>query len=120
MSTEFDTERLVVPVTHNGKTVTYYVRELGYYEFQEINQEAAVEHPTDKERRGLAVLHRTAVAAIEDKEGNPAFTALTWKRLKKEPARELTHKVMLAQGIDLQTPREDEDEDAPEDDAGNA
>lgn len=120
----FDTERHAVVVKHKDKEVTYYVRELGYYEFQEINQEAALAYPDakDSERRGLKVLHDTAVAAIEDKSGNPAFTLATWKRLPKEPASELTNAAMKAQGIDLQKAREeaDEEEAAPGDNEGNA
>lgn len=106
---EFDTERHAVTVTHKGKEATYYIRELGYYEFQELNQEATRAYPdkTDSERRGLKVLHDTAVASIEDKDGNPAFTLVTWKRLPKEPATELTNAAMKAQGIDLQKAREE-------------
>lgn len=122
MSTQFDTERLVVPVTHKGKTVTYYVRELGYYEFQEVNQDVVIEQPNaDTERRGLAVLHRTAVATIEDREGNPAFTLQTWKRLPKGPAKVLTNAVMKAQGMDLEEAREEASEEPEKEDSeGNA
>lgn len=119
---DFDTERHAVTVKHKDKEVTYYVRELGYYEFQEINQEAARAHPdkADNERRGLKVLHDTAVAAIEDKEGNAVFTNVTWRRLPKEPATVLTNAAMKAQGIDLQKAREEADESASGEDAGNA
>lgn len=119
---DFDTERHAVTVKIKDKEVTFYVRELGYYEFQELNQEAARTYPDtkDSERRGLKVLHDTAVAAIEDKEGNPAFTHATWKRLPKEPATELTNAVMKAQGIDLEKAREEADSDASEDTEGNA
>lgn len=107
---EFDTERHAVTVKHKDKEVTYYVRELGYYEFQELNQEAARVYPdkADSERRGLKVLHDTAIAAIEDKEGNSAFTLATWKRLPKDPATVLTHAAMKAQGIDLLKASEEE------------
>lgn len=106
---DFDTERHAVTVTHKGKDATYYVRELGYYEFQEINQEAVRAYPDkkDSERRGLKVLHDTAVASIEDKDGNQAFTLATWKRLPKEPASVLTNAAMKAQGIDLEKAREE-------------
>lgn len=119
---DFDTERHAVTVKHKDKEVTYYVRELGYYEFQEINQEAALTFPEkdDNERRGLKVLHDTAVAAIEDKDGNPAFTAVTWKRLPKEPAMALTNAAMRAQGFDLQKSSEEAEETAKEDPEGNA
>lgn len=105
---DFDTERHAVVVKHKDKEVTYYVRELGYYEFQEINQEAARAYPEkqDKERRGLKVMHDIAVASIEDKQGNPAFTLITWKRLPKEPANTLTDAAMRAQGIDLERARQ--------------
>jgi hypothetical protein len=114
-----DTERHVATVKRDGKDVTYYIRELGYYEFQEINQDAALEYPSNKERRGLSVLHRTAVAAIEDEDGNPVFTPTAWKRLKKEPATELTYKVMLAQGIDLKSEAEEPDQTGQENESGN-
>jgi hypothetical protein len=120
---ELDTERHAVTVTHKGKEVTYYIRELGYYEFQEINQEAVKSYPdkTDSERRGLQVLHDTAVAAIEDKDGKQVFTVATWKRLPKEPATVLTKAAMKAQGIDLEKPREEAgEESSQEDDSGNA
>lgn len=117
---DFDTERHPVTVAHKGKEVTYYIRELGYYEFQEINQEAALAYPDkkDNERRGLKVLHDTAVVAIEDKEGNPVFTTETWKRLPKEPATVLTNAAMKAQGIDLQKAAEAAEE-GEEDAEGN-
>jgi hypothetical protein len=119
---DFDTERHAVTVTHKGKDVTYYIRELGYYEFQEINQEAVRAYPdkTDSERRGLQVLHCTSVAAIEDKEGKSVFTLDTWKRLPKDPATVLTNAAMKAQGIDLQKAAEEAGEPAQEDPAGNA
>ena len=119
---DFDTERHAVTVAHKGKDVTYYIRELGYYEFQEINQEAVRTYPDkkDNERRGLKVLHDTAVASIEDKEGNAVFTTATWKRLPKEPATILTNAAMKAQGIDLQKASEEADEPAQEDTSGNA
>lgn len=115
---DFDTERHAVTVKHKDKEVTYYVRELGYYEFQEINQEAVRAYPDkkDSELRGLKVLHDTAVASIEDREGRSVFTAVTWKRLPKEPATLLTNAAMKAQGIDLQKAREE----TPGDDTGNA
>jgi len=113
---DFDTERHAVTVTHKGKEATYYIRELGYYEFQELNQEASRTYPekADSERRGLKVLHDTAVASIEDKDGNQAFTNLTWKRLPKDPATVLTNAAMKAQGIDLQTDSEESEETASE------
>lgn len=123
---DFDTERHAVTVTHKGKEVTYYTRELGYYEFQEINQEAVRAYPdkTDNERRGLKVLHETAVASIEDKEGKRVFSIDTWKRLPKEPATVLTNAAMKAQGIDLEKAREgaatDSDEAAQGDEPGKA
>lgn len=119
---DFDTERHAVTVTHNGKEVTYYIRELGYYEFQELNQDAARTYPDkkDSERRGLKVLHETAVASIEDKDGKAVFTLETWRRLPKEPATVLTNAAMKAQGIDLQKVSEEADEPAQEDSQGNA
>lgn len=122
---DFDTERHAVTVTHKGKDVTYYIRELGYYEFQELNQEAVRAYPdkTDREQRGLKVLHGTAVASIEDKDGNRVFTLDTWKRLPKEPATVLTNAAMKAQGIDLQKAAEEAEElgeAVQEDPAGNA
>lgn len=115
---DFDTERHAVAVKHKDKEVTYYIRELGYYEFQEINQEAALAYPDkkDKERRGLKVMYDTAVAAIEDKEGNPVFTVQTWKRLPKEPATVLTTAAMKAQGIDLDKADKESAEEAPKED----
>lgn len=119
---DFDTERHAVTVKYKDKEVTYYIRELGYYEFQELNQEAAREHPdkTDSERRGLKVLHDTAVAAIEDKDGKRVFTIETWKRLPKEPATVLTNAAMKAQGIDLQKSSDEADEAPSGDTSGNA
>jgi hypothetical protein len=119
---DFDTERHAVTVNHKDKEVTYYVRELGYYEFQELNQEAAKAFPdkSDSERRGLKVLHETAVASIEDKDGKPVFTLETWRRLPREPATVLTNAAMKAQGIDLQKASEEADEPAQEDTSGNA
>lgn len=115
----FDTERHAVTVKHKDKEVTYYVRELGYYEFQEINQEAALAYPSpkDKERRGLKVMYDTAVAAIEDKDGNPAFSLQAWRRLPKAPATELTTAAMKAQGIDLDKADEESSEETPKEDA---
>jgi uncharacterized protein YdgA (DUF945 family) len=119
---DFDTERHAVTVKHKDKDVTYYIRELGYYEFQELNQEAVRVYPDkgDSDRRGLKVLHDTAVASIEDKDGKPVFTIDTWKRLPKEPATLLTNAAMKAQGIDLQKASEEADEPAQEDTPGNA
>lgn len=118
---DFDTERHAVTVKHKDKEVTYYIRELGYYEFQELNQEATRAYPdkADHERRGLKVLHDTAVAAIEDKDGKRVFTVEKWKRLPKEPATLLTNAAMKAQGIDLQEAAEETEEPAKGDNAGN-
>lgn len=121
---EFDTERHAVTVKHKDKEVTYYIRELGYYEFQELNQEAAKAFPdkTDSERRGLKVLHDTAVASIEDKDGHPVFTLDSWKRLPREPATVLTNAAMKAQGIDLQKASDEasKEESSAGDSEGNA
>lgn len=119
MSDHFDTERTPVDVTYRGDKRSYFIRELGYYEFQEINRKAVADFPDDKELRGLQILDTVALEAIENEDRTAAFDLAAWRRLPIGPAKQLTHAAMLAQGIDLEKVSEAGQDDAGEDDEGN-
>lgn len=107
---QFDTERHKVTVTHKGKEHTYYARELGYFEFQELD--SSLDHmpiSTEKEKnnRGLAFMKAVTVASIETEERTPAFDAVSLKRLPKECAEPLSDAAMKAQGIDMEKIRKE-------------
>lgn len=98
MSKYFQSVREPVDVTVRDKTVTFWVRELGYLEFQEITQSAGRDLPT-KEERGLAIIHALCVAAIQTKDGEPAFTDKEWKFEPKEVINTLLPEVTRVNGL---------------------
>lgn len=98
MSKYFQTVREPVDVTVGGKTVTFWVRELGYLEFQEITQSAGRDLLT-KEERGLAIIHALCVASIQTKEGEPAFTEKEWKCEPKAVINTLLPEVTRVNGL---------------------
>src|SRR5687767_12212346 len=102
---EADTERHKVTVTHKGKTTDYYARELGYFEFQDV--EASLDHmpgrtESENNKRGIALMRAVTVASIEREDGTPALTNSTLSKLHKDVAKPLSDAAMLAQGIDME------------------
>lgn len=115
MENEFDTERTPVTIAYKGKEKTYYARQMGYFEFHELNQSlASIE---EKNKRGFELIQAVALASLETKDGKPAFTAEQIKRFPKEIAEPLTDAAMKAQGIDLNKAREQATDEEPA--AGN-
>jgi hypothetical protein len=107
------------PITiETGETKrTYYIRELGYLEFDELEKTVRGAAP-DKERAGIAVLNATVIASVEEEDGTAAFTAETWKCVRKEVFFKIGKAAMKMQGLDVDSAREKEltEEEA----AGNA
>lgn len=79
---------------------TYYIRELGYLEFDEL-EKAARTGAKDKDQAGIAVLNATVIASVEEEDGTPAFTAETWKRVRKQVFFKIGKAAMKAQGLDV-------------------
>lgn len=107
---EADTERTKVPVTHRGKEQVYYARELGYFEFQELEEQ--LDHmpektQADKNRRGLALMKLITVASVETEDGTAVLTQETLRKLHKDVARPLSDAAMKAQGIDMEKIRKE-------------
>lgn len=112
----FDTERKPIDVTAKGKTVTFWVRELGYREYQALSQK----HRSipDAAERGNRILDETVLACVEVEDGKPAFPTLEdWHRIPAEAAEPIMYEAMLMQGIDLKATVSDEVE---ADEEGNA
>jgi hypothetical protein len=86
------------PVKLGSRTV--YVRELGYYEAEEIHSTAG-ESEKNANRRGIAIILAMCVASLENKDGTPAFTLAEFKRLGKADTLKLQDAVLKAQGMDL-------------------
>lgn len=80
--------------------LTYYIRELGYLEFDEL-EKAARTGAKDKDQAGIAVLNATVIASVEEEDGTPAFTAETWKRVRKQVFFKIGKAAMKAQGLDV-------------------
>lgn len=107
---EADTDRRKITVTHKGKATDYYARELGYFEFQDV--EAGLDHmpagtESEKNRRGMALMRAVTVASIERPDGAPAFTSSALSKLHKDVAKPLADAAMLAQGIDMEKIRKE-------------
>lgn len=107
---EADTERAKVAVTHRGKEHIYYARELGYFEFQELEEQ--IDHmpgktEDEKNKRGLALMKLITVASIESEDGTAALTQEKLRKLHKDLARPLADAAMLAQGIDMEKIRKE-------------
>lgn len=101
---EHDTERQKVSVEHRGKKLEYFARELGYFEFQELEEQISeMPDKTDvqKNKRGLALMKLVTVASIENEDGNPALTMDSLRKLHRDIARPLSDAAMKAQGIDM-------------------
>lgn len=111
---ESDTERQRVTVTHKGKEHTYWVRELGYFEFQEV-QELLGDMPDktdkDKSRRGMEMMKAITVACAENEVGEQALDNRSLKKLPREIAEPLTDAAMKAQGIDMEKIRSQADKE---------
>lgn len=88
-------------IIETGETKrTYYIRELGYLEFDEL-EKAARTGAKDKDQAGIAVLNATVIASVEEEDGTPAFTAETWKRVRKQVFFKIGKAAMKAQGLDV-------------------
>ena len=98
MSKYFQTVREPVDVTVGDKTVTFWIRELGYLEFEELTQSTGRDLP--KEKRGILIVGQLCVAAVETKEGEPAFSSITeWKREPKQVINTLIPEVLRVNGM---------------------
>lgn len=108
MTEQFDTERQRITLSHKGKTYVYFVRELGYFEFQELRdlvQARAGESERERTARGMALMRAVTAAATELEDGSPAFDERTLKKLPKALAEPLSDAAMKAQGIDMDSIR---------------
>lgn len=104
MDSEFDTERYPVTVSHKGKEITFFARQMGYFEFHEMHQSfSSIEDP---QKRGIELMMAVSLASLETTDGKPAFTVEKLKRLPKEIVEPLMNAAMKAQGIDMDKSRE--------------
>lgn len=94
------TVREPITIRTGENTHTYYIRELGYLEFDEL-EKAARAGLADKEHAGIAVLNATVLASVEEEDGTAAFTMDTWKRVRKEVFFKIGKAAMKAQGLDV-------------------
>jgi hypothetical protein len=102
---ESDTDRQKITVTHKGKTTDYYARELGYFEYQDIDASLShmpIKTDAERNRKGLEQMKLITVASIEHENGKQAFTEVSLKKLHRDVARPLSDAAMLAQGIDME------------------
>lgn len=94
------TVREPITVQTGEKTRTYYIRELGYLEFDELEKRART-GVVEKELAGIAVLNATVLASVEEEDGTAAFTIETWKRVRKQVFFKIGKAAMKAQGLDV-------------------
>lgn len=112
MAEQIDADRQRLELTHKGKTRIFYVRELGYFEFQDLRElTQARKGETERERssRGMGLMRAVTVAAVELEDGTPAFDDRALKRLPREIAEPLCDAAMKAQGIDMERIRKEAD-----------
>lgn len=105
MAEKFDTERLRMTLTHKGKDYIFFVRELGYFEFQDLRdlvQGRDAESEKQKVARGMALMRAVTLAAVETEDGSPAFDERGLRKLPRALAEPLSDAAMKAQGIDME------------------
>lgn len=100
MSRHFKTIRTPVVIEVGGESHTFFLRELGYLHFLEINRSAGA--GLSKEDRGFAIMEAVALASIEEDDGKPSYTAEEWRNERKEVVAPLSKAAMKAQGIDIE------------------
>lgn len=100
MSRHFETLRQALTVRARGQEHTFYIRELGFLQFHEIQRKAGAS--LKGADRGLAIMEAIALAAVEEEDGTPSYkTADEWRSEIKEVVDALSKPIMKAQGIDL-------------------
>lgn len=104
----FDTERKPVTLEHNGKSLTFWIRELGYYEFQLMQREAVRANVNDPSMIGFASIRSVILEAVENEDGTKAFTEERLRRLPDGPAQALAKAAMAVQGVDIEKEAEAE------------
>jgi hypothetical protein len=113
---KFFNVRTAVPITVGDQTHTFYIRELGYLRFMEMN--SSIGSDLERSDRGLALMNAVCLAAIEEEDGSLSYTEDTWRDELKEVVRTLSTAAMKAQGVDLQ--KVPDEELTPEETEGNA
>lgn len=91
----------------NGKSQTFFIRELGYLEFEELrNKVVSGASDADKERTGLRIMDAVVLSSVELQDGSPAYSEAEWRREVKDAVLQLGKAAMKAQGIDVDAVRE--------------
>jgi hypothetical protein len=94
--------RTECPVEIKGKKHTFYIRELGYLEFEELRNKAVTgTSEGDKERTGLRIMDAVVVASVEEEDGTASYTADEWRKEIKDAVLQLGKAAMKVQGIDV-------------------
>jgi hypothetical protein len=115
---KFFNVRTPVSIRIGEQAHTFYIRELGYLRFMEMNAKTGGPD-TPRDERGLALMKAVCLAAIEEEDGTLSYTEDDWQNELQEVVRTLSRAAMKAQGVDLEKNRAQADV-SEEDAEGNA
>jgi hypothetical protein len=103
---KFFNVRTPVPIRIGDQSHTFYIRELGYLHFMEMNARSGPE--MSRNDRGLALMKAVCLAAIEEEDGTLSYTEEEWNQELRQVVTTLSKAAMKAQGVDLDKVSEDE------------
>lgn len=109
MSTYFKI-RHPLTVTVGEQTHDFYVRELGYIEFQELKRktQAQIAQGSEKDRSGIELMTATVLACVEEEDGSRSYTDDGLRTEIPAVLMQLGKAALKAQGIDVDKPSDDE------------
>jgi hypothetical protein len=95
-------------VTVGGETHEYVIRELGYLEYDEIQRKALsglIE--SNKNNAGMELMKAVVVASVQELDGSQSYTEEEWRTELKDVVLQVGKAAMKAQGVDLDSRKED-------------
>jgi hypothetical protein len=109
--------RHALNITIADQSHTFYIRELSFSRFKEINDSTGTS-ATDNER-GLLLLKKLVLEAVEEEDGSKSYDEASWNDELQSVVNQLGKAVMKAQGIDMDAAKA-ETPLTPEQSEGNA
>src|SRR5688500_11068464 len=90
-------------ITIGEQSHTFFVRELSFAKFKEINESTEAENDSE---RGLLLLKKLVLAAVEEEDGSMSYDEASWDDELKDVVGQLGRAVMKAQGVDMDKQQE--------------
>jgi hypothetical protein len=113
---KYFTVRHALTITIADQSHTFYIRELSFSRFKEINDSTS--DLADSER-GMTLVKKLVLESVEEDDGSKSYDEASWHDELQSVVGQLAKAVMKAQGVDVDAVKADK-QLTPEEAAGNS